>query len=440
MPSPAAPLASKVAAFAVALLLGLAVGLLRVDLAVSAGIVVLLATVAAGLRWPQTILALFLTAGAFKAVIPTPFDLSVLFGIVVVGLVLLQMAREREFPVIPRPLLLFAAVAFLILAGIVHSPAPEYGLDKALRFATMGMIAVFAPLVLVRREGLLAFMHSLAGVGVALSVHALLLGGSPAAYGRYVAAGSDTIWLGRAAGIALLAGVAILAYRRPSARLFAVVAGSVSMIALVGSGSRGPVAAVVVAVGSLLVLRIVSAGGHKGTVALAVVLVTLTALLAWQVVPEVAIERLARVFTDDPGQSALTRLRLLIAAAALTIENPLVGVGTGGFASVEPLLRYPHNLFLELSSENGILVAGLMAVLLSLAVVNAARTVIRNPGDVGAAFVLMALVFGAANALVSSDINGHRLMYCFIPLALASDSAPDSNVRFGRRDVEGQVP
>jgi len=439
MSRPAARLAPRIASFLVAALLGLAIGLLRVDSAVSAGIVVLFVTVAAGLRWPQSILALFLTAGAFKAVVPTPFDLSILFGIVVVGLSLVQMAREREFPEIPRPLLLFVAIAVLILAGVVHSPAPEYGLDKALRFVTMGVIAVFSPLVLVRREGLGAFMYSLAGIGVALSVHALLLGGSPVAYGRYVAAGSDTIWLGRAAGIAVLAVAAVLAHQRTPARVFAAAAGSIAMIALIGSGSRGPVAAVVVAFGSLLVLRLVSAGGRRGTVALAVALVALAALMAWQVVPEVAIDRLARVFTDDPGQSALTRVRLLAAAAVLTGENPLVGVGTGGFASVEPLLRYPHNLLLELSSENGILVSGLMAALLAMAVARSARAVIRNPGDLGVAFVFMALVFGIANAMVSSDINGHRLMYCFIPLAFVPDKGLDSTEARHGREVDGAV-
>lgn len=50
------------------------------------------------------------------------------------------------------------------------------------------------------------------------------------------------------------------------------------------------------------------------------------------------------------GPSTAQRLKLHSSAILLFLQKPLLGVGTGGFP-----VGYPHNLFLEIAAENGII-------------------------------------------------------------------------------------
>jgi O-antigen ligase len=49
------------------------------------------------------------------------------------------------------------------------------------------------------------------------------------------------------------------------------------------------------------------------------------------------------------GSSTVQRLELYSSAILLFLQNPLLGVGTGGFPG-----GYPHNIFLEIAAENGV--------------------------------------------------------------------------------------
>jgi O-antigen ligase len=103
----------------------------------------------------------------------------------------------------------------------------------------------------------------------------------------------------------------------------------------------------------------------------------------------------------------------------------LIGVGTGGFLSVlglwdNPLGAWPHNIFLEILFENGVI--GLFAfVLLTKSVLRRMRELLGRRGEIspeiciGCGLVLFMMI----NALFSLDLNGNRMLFTSFGLIYA---------------------
>src|SRR5207253_1155984 len=93
-------------------------------------------------------------------------------------------------------------------------------------------------------------------------------------------------------------------------------------------------------------------------------------------------------------------------------DHPLLGIGTGGFGTVDPQL-YPHNIVLEAAAELGF--PGLVLVLGILAY--GVRAVLRalrgSEGEEKRRAALIAALFLAAllNALVSGDLPNNSAVW-----------------------------
>ena len=377
----------------------------------------------AGIRYPELSLALFLTAGAFKAAIPSVVDLSIAFGVVVGILTVVRLIKEKGTTRIPRVLWLSAGIALLMGLGVIGSPVPEFALDKFLRFAVLGLLAFFGTCVLVRdRASVRRLMLSLAVIGSALSFQALLVGGAEALE-RFTTVGSGTIWMGRAASLGVLAVIAIWVNERTRNWWFTLPIGMVTIIALLGSGSRGPTAGVVAAVGTLIVLRMISSGRSKGSVSVVVFVVVILTVMSLFFVPAVALERYERAVSDDPWESILIRGRLAQQGLELIGEHPLAGVGTAGFAENAGDYVYPHNILIELWSENGVIAFAMILLLVAVALRAAGLGVVKV-GGTEIDWIMLMLVASVVNSMVSSDVNGNRLLFAMIAISLVAIPPP----------------
>ena len=78
-------------------------------------------------------------------------------------------------------------------------------------------------------------------------------------------------------------------------------------------------------------------------------------ILVSQFVPGQAANRALSVLTGTgAGVSSNGRSDLWSQAIQAFSTHPFVGLGTGGFASVNPADLYPHNILLEVGSELGL--------------------------------------------------------------------------------------
>ena len=402
----------------VAIAVGLAVGRLEAPAFALAGLVVLGAALLLAVSGaPEAVLVVFLFSGSFKTVLPGFVDFTLLSAALTLVAMLVVVRRSGWRPV-PLSVWGFAVLAVVLFVGTIGSAAPTYGLDKATRFTTFGLLVVLLALNLLRDEGLLRrFAAALAAAGTIMA-GAALLGAVAGGQGvRLTALGSDTIALGRAAAIGFIAWL-ILALWRAVGWPVAAAGMAVCAVGLIGSGSRAPLSGLVLAVCLVIAVRALGSGGKRGRAVVGLLVLVAAAAVALSVAPQASLGRYAALLGGGPGENLGVRAGLYESAGAEFLDNPVVGVGTGGFAALGTGHPYPHNSVLELASENGLVGVVIWIALVGLAFVRALPRMVRAPGlwsDVVAA----GLVLGFVNAMFSSDLNGHRMFYVFIVLALA---------------------
>jgi O-antigen ligase len=117
-----------------------------------------------------------------------------------------------------------------------------------------------------------------------------------------------------------------------------------------------------------------------------------------------------------------SRLNMALMAWEAFREHPILGTGAGRFADLGGNLLqeeafYPHNLFLELGAEFGIVAVILVAWLLWKAV--RSFWTLRHIDRAAAAIGLASLLFLLVTAMKMGDISMHRLMYLWIGIAIA---------------------
>ncbi len=370
----------------------------------------------------EFVLAGFLTAGYFKAdprLAWLPVDFTVFmagFLAILIGWFLLKNRFYLPRNIFP-PIVLF----LLFLPGLFVAEWDDYSIEKVARFFTLTLLAAIGPVFLIKDwNDLGRFWNALSFLGLILAVDALLRVPQSDELSRLTGFGSNTIALGRAAGVALIWLVILGLEGRLHFMGFFPVAG-IAAFALLGAGSRGPL----LAAGLALFIYFVFLKSNfyqlmrfMGLVA--GVILVLAMSITW--VPESSLERVARLLTGTLGSSEEVRLQAYLASWELMQNNPL-GLGLGGFASAVELwsgevrVLYPHNIVLETFLEGGWLAGLYFLGLVGISLFRGYRlgSTLRKaePRALLSVFVYMFL-----NALVSGDLNDNRLFFATLSLTL----------------------
>lgn len=384
----------------------------------------------------------FLCAGAFKASprlawLPVDLTLSLVVvsmliagGLVVQALLARDRARPRGSDLRTMEPMAAAAVLFLFFAlPMLGGEHDAYSIEKTTRLFTLTLVAAVLPLALFRTRGdLERFCNALAVLGLIMAVDAsatLLTGHklTEQTHGRASAWGASPLQLGRVAGLAAVWIVVRWLDRRAPLLLVAPAVGAL-LVAVVGSGSRGPLLAVSVAITVSCLLFYLTRVRTAARVLLGLAICGGFLVVGMRLAPDAATERIARTVSGDfSGSSEEGRARAYERSLKLIPAHPL-GIGWGGFADLNVKtpsgapIDYPHNFVLEAFLEGGWLVGVLLSALVLGALVRAASLGMHG-GDVAARGLFAVLLYLVVNALVSGDINGNRYMLTFVVLALA---------------------
>ena len=336
--------------------------------------------------------------------------------------------------------------AFLMLATIVavsylYSPAPNYGWQVVSRLSGIGGLLFLSPLILVRREkDLRHFVGTFlfAAVALAIGMVARLESSAPGGTKDITHIGAG--WL---MGMAVLLA---LYYRRLFERrlpqsLVMLFYLPVLVVGLLASVSRGPILSLVpvLVITSLLlnarqqlVPRIVKILG-----VLAFLLASYVAFSSFiQGIPELR-EKYANKTTEleqlwqgeQTAHSGGQRLGLYESALQSMSERPFFGLGVGGWSvyrygreanRLDPTVEAdPHNLFLQVGAEEG--VVGLIALFAFLGtVVSAIRRIFDATGN---RFLVLPglLMFVVSTSMFSGDLDDDRIvwMLCGVIFAIS---------------------
>lgn len=269
--------------------------------------------------------------------------------------------------------LVFVSILFgmVLLVGLSWTPAPTYGRSKVMLFATVCFpLLIGSRVILGRAETRAELVH--VGFqflrGIVLFEAVIAISGIVNLFlelypyrTRLNVLALNVIWLARHMGLALLCTLLLLAAGRlrrsigvPLAVLFAYV--------FYLAGSRGPLVALVV---SLVVWWLLHRRASMARFfAIGGFVMVLTAGLLWWM------ETGATPFGGH-DISNLARLFLLRGAFERLGSVGILGPGTGSFPSLlgfGDTRLYPHNLFLEVLVENGLLGFTVIALLVFLTV------------------------------------------------------------------------
>jgi O-antigen ligase len=320
------------------------------------------------------------------------------------------------------PLALTATIAVLLMVRIQIGSYPTAKVELFLLQDVPLLVAgilIASRRVVFRRYLLLVLTMALANA--ALLVEKISSGNATKVFtGRFtIDVDFNPIAAGRVAASGILIAVALVLSSQPGRRLYGLACVPFLAVALLSSGSRGPVLALLLAFVALVALTLKDrsvrsrllfvAAGFSAGVAFAPALV-----------PSTALSRATGFLTGDTAAlSSNGRTHLWSRAIDIFSAHPLAGVGTGGFATYEPVFRYPHNIVLESAAELGVVGGAAVVVLLAAAL----RTAVRNWSDaraesdvVDAALAAALLVAAVVNALLSDAIESTDTLWLAIGL------------------------
>ena len=379
--------------------------------------------------FPAVFLLPVLAVGPLKAAGMNSFasvDLTVASMLVILVAGMWSLVT-RGFPQIvwSWPLVL---MIIILAASSLWAPSSTYAQTKLVLLVALTFPAALAVLLLIRTGAELhGYLRMWIFAGVILVMVAWVTPRNTNLSGR-LGIDDNTLGLAYLAGAALVLVIAE-AFLGSMSKWVALSLATLLSFSLVSVGSRGPVVAALV---SMLFLFVVAPGGRQKrwlVIPLGLLLI-MTVVLA----SDVAVQRLLVL-------DGATRTALRAEAQRIWLSNPIAGVGFGGFETLNPTFRYPHNVFSELTAEAGLL--GLTAFILVLGVL--ARRYLRYRTSLLASLSGSLALFVIVGQQFSSDLTNRIFWLGLIPLlllpvALSSYQNPDRRTQHREQLNAHQFP
>lgn len=309
------------------------------------------------------------------------------------------------------------ALALVMLLGLVYSQNFGYGFQKVTLYFIYNLNLLILPLFFVndlkRLKNILLFAYLL---GLVLAIYSTILAVNVPSYIRFRPSASvNPIWLARSLSVSMLAGIYILTrYKNALARIAISFSFFFFLYPVVKTMSRGPLLALIF---SAFVFFLVQPYYSKKRKLMITIPAVIIAILLVTISASQVTARLQTPITEE--MSAAFRILAWIRGIQDFLHSPVIGIGTGSFELRSPWVAfvYPHNLILEIASENGLL--GL-AILLSFIISTwkyALRSIrvnflkLRHDVVQLNIAIFCIYVFALLNAMFSGDISLNEIVW-----------------------------
>jgi len=388
----------------------------------------------------ETVFTLFLFAGQFKADprlawIPIDLTASLFVLSVILGVSLVWNDRGRSKS---SMYLIWTYLAFIIWTAIslLWTPGWEYASTKTFYMGTL----VFGSLVagsIISSDAMRfdRFIFCLVLVGLVYGTSTLFFAQVGAAGVVQGLGATNRIECSRATSLAVvIVFYWLISHRAFSMRiLIEITIVGIGLIALLRSGSRGPLLATLAAFVSVLIMQIYSRGNRAFILKFLLVVGILAVFLSVFMMKtdyeeDFATLKRLKLIHENPleARSAGARIQNYAVSWELIANNIILGSGVGSW----PVLcgygderQYPHNIFLEVWVEMGLVGVLLFLIMICLALINLFRS--ENPRR---ALCFMLLVLALLNTQVSGDIPDNRILFAFMGLSARLGALQESSV------------
>jgi O-antigen ligase len=383
----------------------------------------------------ETTLVLFLFAGSFKSASfiqsAIPIDLTLLFFILSLFTGFIIMIKKKLVVKISSFYLVTAYVLFATysVASMIWSPSVDYAREKG----TFMLLTVFWSLAAssliisneeIRVKRFLLIILLLASWQAFQSFQVYLVSSGE---GFITVMGASYLGTGQIIGLGALVLLSVILFSKHPLiyKLFAFFLFIIMLFILLILGGRGPLLATLLAM--LLTLVYAFKFDHfklsisrYGIVVLILIFVSILVIgyLIASGNETQTLLRLMMLFEGSDDSSAGTRAVYYGASIEFWKQAPLVGQGLGSWPVLydgTDLRNYPHNMFLEVLSELGLIGFVLFSMLLALGIKNLfyLQTIQGNPQCMG---VVLLFVCSFLNILISGDIPDNRTFFCILGL------------------------
>ena len=399
-------------------------------------------------RYPEIYFALFLTAGVYKAdprlsFVPKFIDLTVFFEVITfLGIISYLLKRKLKFILPPQSILLsYVFIMTLALLSLYYTLAPAYGTDKLLRFLFITSPGFFFSTVIFQnRESYIRFWAIFIILAIIMSFDIIRGGLVPGEIRFHEALGSNYLALGRISGIAIISVLSFFfVIKQKLYKVCLLFIMGLFIFCMFLSGGRGPLISLV----SSFVFLIIYFGinslkiSRKKFVAnkrnlnvlfyLGLFSIFVLFIVIYFRYYFLTIFYRIMLLENLSGVSTETRLEFYKTAVIFIKSLPrnIVGLGMGGFSVLYcgyDMRLYPHNIFLEIGSELGILGFLAFVFIIYRSFVRVLRNVRESKVEMDYFLnigLLLNLVFMLINSSVSGDINDNRLLFAILGLIYA---------------------
>ncbi len=441
------------------LTVGLAFFLFRIDtrLHLLAGVLaVAVAFVLALKYWPEIFPVLFFASGVFKGIIKETvplfevLDFTVLLMAISLGITFYRLAKRNQLITLPAPPGFAPTLFFIAILAIslLYSPAFKYGGYKLLSFLAFNLslffIAIYfpqSPRDLKRILVTYIYVGVITALLAAFVFYRYVTSGEIEKIMRFTFLGANPISFSAFMSGALL--VTLIIWDKNWAfykKFFATQAILTFVISAIVANSRGPLFSLLLIVAFLIMRQIFLRPRIRYLFASLAIIGLLAIIIA--LLPENLVSRydIGSTFSGpsvvQPENTVAMRLKFWQTSLEMATESPIrffLGHGIGAFGKIwyqADTRWYPHNIFLEILSEQGIIgiVAFILFVLVVLLRGIATIQIDENRLKAIGWCLIILTVYFLLCAQFSGDLNDNRRLWFFLGLMAAHAMIVDRSI------------
>lgn len=310
---------------------------------------------------------------------------------------------------------------FLLIAYFFISKVPEYGIEKVISFLILIVIptTIFYIISPIQENDLKLLINIALIISVYYSLRTILFGSynDPRGVSEFL---TNPIGFARYAGLGMVILFSLLIRKHLSIIKISLIYFLLLLFAfaLFITGSRGPIISVLFAVMVILFINLRRKEFSLiSTIKIIIIFIVLLNLSIYIVPIQLSeTQGFLRIlsFTEtgnDIDTLSSGRSYLLGIAFKGFLDSNYMGIGTGGYASLQPFELYPHNLFIEILIEQG-LIGFLIISIVFLFTLHRISLLINGHDFTKAQEVVIVIWFYALmNSMFSADINGNYLFW-----------------------------
>lgn len=330
-------------------------------------------------------------------------------------------------------LFLLFGIYLCTISVVISEASFEVIFTKLATFIILNMFLFY--LAIVSYENIMTdrFFKYVVGVGIILYIILKLY--PVEEFGRISIEDVNNIWLSRGIGLSTLVSLYFLI--KKSIVHYFIFPFLLCQIMFVGA--RGPFISLLLSIVFFLLFLFKGKKYKQITIISFILLILFSVLYFWDA-PFRTIDRLLILISDYTFKE---RIYFIQKSFSLWQSSPMIGIGISG---IEKGFPYPHNLFVEILLETGIIGFTIFCLFLFLSykrIIKSFFIIQEKNKQIKMGLLISASLFGLINSLFSGNMASNQIFFFFLGLALAfsyNETISNENIcKEGRKSNENTL-